>query len=206
MVAVEQQSLTGNSPPTRGGADLEADRQAAERHPDQTLGFRVLSERDGAERGVGVILSIPLGTVRRGLQTQQAAAAAAELGANVQAEIREMKLALAQREQAAAALWQQWQAWQDAAIAAESRATRLSTGWALGEMSFDVLLQARRSAAEARTREIEARASVHSANAGLLLDAHAFWLGRPSHESHETHAKTAVQMDTEEASTARLTE
>lgn len=187
-------------------ADLESDRQAAERHPDPTLGFRVLSERDGAERGVGLTLSIPLGTVRRGLQAQQAAAAAAELGASVQAEIREMKLALAQREQAAAALWQQWQAWQDAAIAAESRATRLSTGWALGEVSFDVLVQARRSAAEARTREIEARASVHAANAGLFLDAHAFWLDRPSHESHETVDEAAVQMDVDEPLTARLTD
>ena len=129
-----------------------------------------------------------------------------QVRASVQAEIREMKLALAQREQAAAALWQQWQAWQDAAIAAESRATRLSTGWALGEVSFDVLVQARRSAAEARTREIEARASVHAANAGLFLDAHGFWLDRPSHASHETVDEAAVQMDVDEPLTARLTD
>lgn len=172
-------------------ADLAANRQAAERRPDPTLGLRVLSERDGAERGVGLTLSIPLGVARRGWQAQQATAYAAELGARLDAEVREMKLALQQREQAANALWQQWQAWQAAALAAETRAERLKIGWELGDVAFDLLLQSRRAAAEARTREIEARAAVHLANAGLLLDAHAFWLGHPSHESQETDRQRA---------------
>ncbi len=166
-------------------ADLESDRQAAERRPDPTLGLRVLSERDGAERGVGLSLSIPFGVARRDWQAQQAAAQAAEVAGTLAAQIREMELAVQQREQAASALWQQWQAWQAAALAAEARADRMNTGWELGEVAFESLLQSRRAAAEARTREIEGRVAVHVANAELLLDAHVFWLAHAAHEAAE---------------------
>ena len=52
----------------------------AERTPDPTVGVRVLSDRGGTERVVGVVLSIPFGTDYRSARaaTESANAAAAE--------------------------------------------------------------------------------------------------------------------------------
>ncbi len=154
-------------------ASLEADRLAslyrrarADRIGDPSIGLRAFSERDGAERGLGIVGSIPLGRSYR-----RASADARELiqvrrsvGTIAQTDLIEARTRLAG-----------WEANVRAATSAAEAARRTLRGHALGGIDLTDLLYAQRTANEARRAEITARAEALRALFRLRIDSHTVW-------------------------------
>ena len=152
-----------------------ARRADAERMPDPTVGLRTFSERGGAERGVGVVLTIPLGGERRDAEarSQLAAAEAARNQADAMRRdaTRQARLAVT-RAQLALSLWQAARAAQDAHAASLARQRR---AWELGEIGLAERLQAERLSADAALTELRARADAHEALLRVQVDGHTLW-------------------------------
>jgi outer membrane protein TolC len=152
-----------------------ADRARADRTPDPTVGVRVLSDRGGAERVVGVVLSVPFGTDYRSARaaTESANAAAAE------AEAADVRRAIEQGAwlavQAAQSKRAQWQSHQQALAAQTAANTRSRRAWELGEASLGEYLLSLRSLRQARLAETQARVDALQAAMLVRIDAHAMW-------------------------------
>jgi outer membrane protein TolC len=152
-----------------------ARRAEAERTPDPTVGLRTFSERGGAERGVGVVLTIPLGGTRRDAQAlgQFAAADAAHSQAEAMRRDAERDARLAvTRAQLTLSLWQAARDARDAHAASLARQRR---AYELGEIGLAERLQTERLAADATLTEQRARADAHEATLRVQVDGHALW-------------------------------
>ncbi|AEB83370.1 outer membrane efflux protein [Alicycliphilus denitrificans K601] len=160
-----------------------AERTRAERTPDPTVGVRVLSDRGGTERVVGLVLSVPFGMDYRSARaaTESANAAAAE------AEAADVRRAIEQGAwlavQAAQSKCAQWQSHQQALAAQTASNTRTRRAWELGEASLGEYLLSLRSLRQARLAETQARVDALQAAMLVRIDAHAMW-----HRSRSTVA------------------
>ncbi len=157
-------------------ADLLARRARRDRIADPTVGLRGFSEFGGAEQGVGVMLSMPLGgRHRRALADEAAARAGAERARAV--AVRQEIESLARRDvaeaQAALAAWQEAEA---AARARASAAARAARGHALGGLDLAERLYAERTAQEAALAEAQGRAAAWRAITRLRIDSHTLWM------------------------------
>ena len=164
------------------GALAEADRQNIlaerarhDRIPDPTLGVRLFSERGGAERGIGVVASIPIGGAGRSALAEQA-------GAEARAATAEFAAARFTAEEAAVTDFAQaingWTAWQrslNARTSSELAAYRLRQGYRLGGVDLADLLYAERQAQDALKAETAARAEASRAISRLRINAHDLW-------------------------------
>ena len=178
----------------RASEELAAQREslAARAHrdrlPDPSIGLRSFSERDGMERGIGIVLNIPFGGSRRSAEAraEDAAAEAArdEVDAMRRDITREAQLDVA-RSQLALELWQ-------AALAAQTAhatsAARQRRAWELGEIGLAERLQAERLAADAALAELRARADAHETRLRVLIDAHELWHLADDTADHASHA------------------
>lgn len=142
---------------------------------DPTVGVYAASERGGAERVLGVSLSLPFAGEARSAAARQAQAMSLE--AEQQAEFVRQKV----RTEAASA-WLTAQsalsAWQSQDQARQRHEQLLKTmvrGWQLGEYSQADLLLARRQFMDAALAEIQARAQARHAALRLKLDLHDTW-------------------------------
>jgi outer membrane protein TolC len=163
-------------------ADLEAkrlgvvaERAHRDRYADPSIGVRAFSERSGAETGIGVVASMPLGGAYRRAQGDQAAANRSAAEARLVATRREIT-ATANMDLANASAGVA--AWEAAAAAAESsRATvaRLRQGRRLGATDLASLLYAERQALDADRAELATRAAAVRAVLKLRIDAHLIW-------------------------------
>jgi outer membrane protein, heavy metal efflux system len=165
-------------------AQAEADRRssmasriAKNRTADPSFGFRVFSERDGAERGAGIVASIPIGGKHRSALADHAAseasAAFAELNyakVNVQ-ETADSDLAQAKYRMRA------WQAASAALMHSQAALGRTRRGYELGAIDLSDLLAEQRLNKEANVAEIMARTEALRAIAKLRIDAHELWIG-----------------------------
>jgi outer membrane protein, heavy metal efflux system len=165
-------------------AQAQADRKAAiatraskNRMADPSFGFRVFSERDGAERGAGIVASIPLGRKHRTALADQAAAESnasrAELAyaiANVE-EVAETDFTQAQHRLRA------WEAASAALSHSDAALRRTRRGHDLGAIDLSDLLAEQRLNKEARLAEIMARTEAMRAITKLRIDAHELWIG-----------------------------
>jgi outer membrane protein, heavy metal efflux system len=165
-------------------AQAEADRRssmaarvAKNRIADPTLGFRLFSERNGAERGAGIVASIPLGGGHRAALADQAAAEASAAFSeltyarvNVQ-ETADADLAQAQHRMRA------WQAASAALTHSDAALGRTRRGYTLGAIDLADLLAEQRLNKEANVAEIMARTEALRAIAKLRIDAHELWIG-----------------------------
>lgn len=159
-------------------ADLvsaRATRTSLDRSTDPTIGIYAASERGGAERVLGLSLSVPLAGAARSASERQAQALRVE--AEQQAEAIHQKV----RTEAVTA-WQAMQsaqlAWQSQDLARQRHEQVLKTvvrGWELGEYSQSDVLLARRQFTEAALAEINARAEARHAALRLKLDLHETW-------------------------------
>ncbi len=163
-----------------------ARRADAERLPDPTLGLRWGSERDGAERVVGVHLIIPLpGAGReasaRASRAEVDAAAAREalVRSRVEAEARQVW-------QRAGAAHAHWQRMEEVAARMEDNAALLEKAWRHGEGQIGDLLAARRQALEARLGARQAELDANEARYRLLLDTHELW-PLDADDEHDAH-------------------
>ncbi len=168
-------------------AQAEADRRstmavriAKNKTADPSFGFRVFSERNGAEKGAGIIASIPFGGRHRSAladqATSDASAAFAELNyakVSVQ-ETADADLAQAQHRMRA------WQAASAAVTHSNSALNRTRRGYELGAIDLGDLLAEQRLNKEANVAEIMARTEALRAIAKLRIDAHELWIGDES--------------------------
>lgn len=172
---VEQSAEIGIADGEANRLSLVAARTRADRRADPSVGVRLMSDRGGAERVVGVVVSVPFGGRYRD------ALAAAESANAVAAEAD----ALDVRRQAEQAAWtfvqiadgkrQQWQSLQRALAAQDAASTRTRRAWELGEAPLSEHLLAQRSQRQARLAEAQARVDALEAALRVRVDAHALW-------------------------------
>lgn len=152
-----------------------ADRARLDRFADPSVGVRAFSERGGAETGIGVVASMPLGGGYRRAMGDQAAANRTAGEARLVATRRDIA-ATADMDLANATAG--FSAWDAAAAAAESSraaVARLRQGRRLGATDLASLLYAERQALEADRAELAARAAAVRAVLKLRIDAHLIW-------------------------------
>jgi outer membrane protein TolC len=165
-----------------GAARAESEKQAvtaqrvkADRIADPSLGFRLFSERGGAEKGVGLVASIPLGGRYRSRAADEAAAMASsarlEQGV-IERDVQVMADADLSNAQTRLAVWEQVR---EARVRADSMSERTGKGYALGAIDLTDLLYAERQANDARRAEISARAEAGRAIMKLEIDSHTIW-------------------------------
>lgn len=165
---------------------LVAARTRADRTPDPSVGVRVMSDRGGAERAFGLVLSIPIGTDYRSAlaATESANAAAAEAdAAGVRRTIEQAAWATAQAAESRLA---QWQSQQQALVAQVAASTRTRRAWELGETPLGEYLLAQRNQRQARLAEALARVDALQALLQVRVDTHELWHPElPSAELHD---------------------
>ncbi len=154
---------------------VAAARADANRVPDPTLGARLASERDGAERVMGLSVAIPLPGEARSANAQAASAGSAaavqrEAGVRRRLEAQTAGVyALASRSHEAA------RRAESAAAGLRRNAELSERAYALGEANLADVIAARRISVEARLAATLARLDAAEARYRLLLDAHELW-------------------------------
>jgi outer membrane protein TolC len=153
-----------------------AERARRDRFADPSVGIRGFSEFGGAERGFGLLVSVPLGGSQRRAVADRARANASAAEAQAMA-VRHDISALAGRDVAtAAAAFAGWQEALRAADASASAAARATRGHALGGLDIADRLYAERLAQEAALAEAVARADAWRAITRLQIDSHTLWM------------------------------
>ena len=157
-------------------AGYQADRMRRDRFADPSVGIRGFSERDGAERGVGLLLSLPIGGRHRAALAEEAGARASAARARAVAVRQEVAEIAARDVETAKAAFAAWEAAAQAADASEAAATRAARGHALGGLDLTDRLYAERIAQEAALAEVEARTDAWHAITRLRIDSHTLWM------------------------------
>lgn len=157
-------------------ASTLAQRAEKDRIADPTLGLRLFSERNGAERGAGLVVSMPIGGGYRKAQTErtsaEAAALLAQLGA-VRFDVQEIAGSdLAQAESG----WAVWRRSRDSVAAQVAAVLKLRKGYDLGAIDLSDLLLAERQTQDAFRAESIARAEALRAITNLRIDSHNLWI------------------------------
>jgi len=153
-----------------------AERIRRDRIPDPSLGLRVFSERDNAERGVGLVFSLPLGG---GYRRALADKASAEAGA-ARAEAEAARFGVNQMATAdmAEARFRHtaWQRAREAVTAQVAALMKLRIGHAAGEIDLADVLLAERQVHDAFRAEMSARAEAQRSLTRLRIDSHELWI------------------------------
>ncbi len=157
-------------------ADSMAERARRERVADPSLGVRLFSERSGAERGAGLLFSMPLGGGHRASLAEQAAAEAnaarseAALARFAVQEVADANLAEAEFRHTA------WQRAHEALKAQMAALAKLRRGQELGEIDLSDLLLGERMVHDAFRAEANARMEAVRAITLLRINSHDLWL------------------------------
>lgn len=156
-------------------ADAKAARARADRMPDPSLGLRTLRERSGAERAIGLTLSMPIGGRHRAALADAESAQAAALHGDAATMRRDISREAQATVANAVSTRAQWQAQQNALQASNAATQRLKRGWQLGELSLSDWLLAQRMQAQIAQAEAMARADAEEARLRVLVDSHELW-------------------------------
>ncbi|KAF1712223.1 transporter [Pseudoxanthomonas kalamensis DSM 18571] len=153
----------------------QADRARADRRPDPSLGLRVMDERGGMERSIGLVLSVPIGSRYRSAVAdgEAANATAAEVEADGVRRMVEQEAWMTTR--AADAALAQWQAQQRALQAQEAASARARRAWELGESDLGEYLLSQRNQRQAALDEATARIGALEAGLRVRVDSHELW-------------------------------
>ena len=154
---------------------LQAERSAADRIPDPTVGVRVAGERDGTERLVGLHFSMPFPGGARSARSDESRALAEMAAQREAAVLRKVTAEAVNTFAAAQAAYGGWQSAQSAADKMRSNAELMARAYSLGEMGLPEVLTARRQALEANLAAALARLGAAEARYRLMLDAHQLW-------------------------------
>ena len=152
-----------------------AERARAERRPDPSIGLRMMDERGGAERAVGLVLSVPIGTRHRSALAAGEAANATAAEADAAAVRRMIEQGAWVTTRAADSLLAQWQAQQQALAAQSAASRRIRRAWELGEAPLGEYLLAQRSQRQAQLAEASARIDALEAGLRVQVDSHELW-------------------------------
>ena len=157
--------------------DRVALRHKKDERADPSAGVRLFTERGGEEKGVGVVVSWPLGGGHRKAVTAGAASDATAAWADA-AAVRRSVEEMADADRAEASFryssWQKARAMLDAQVAALLKMRR---GYELGAIDLTDLLFAERQAHEAFRIEATARCDAWRALTRFRIDAHRIWIG-----------------------------
>lgn len=157
-------------------AELTGRRAEAERTPDPTLGLAMSSEgRGGAERTLGVTLSIPLGGSYRAARAQEALQLAEAARLALESRQREVRSLIAQGLADASGSLQRWQLARQSRQLSHDNAQLSQRAYRLGESDLQSLLLARRQSGEAAIAELRARSDAVRAGLRLRLQANRIW-------------------------------
>lgn len=158
-----------------GQAGASASRARADRIADPSIGVRLFSERSGAERGAGVLFSLPLGGGHRKAVADRAEAEASAALSDVAAtrfEVNAMSQTDMARARFAFAAWQRAREGLEAQVAALEK---LRLGYRAGEIDLADQLLGERQVHEAFRAEASARAEAMRAITRLRIDSHTIW-------------------------------
>lgn len=163
-------------------ADREAQRLAVlarraklDRVADPSFGVRLFSERDGLERGAGLVASMPFGGSHRSALADRASSDANAALIDVE-RVRRAITVIADTDMSdGSALFDVWRANRDAADSAAAAAARTRRGYEVSVIDLTDLLYAQRQANDARRGEITARAEAARALLKLRIDSHTIW-------------------------------
>lgn len=154
-----------------------AERAREDRIADPSIGLRLFSERSGAERGIGVIASVPLGGRHRSAvadRTRQEAAAAQAEAAAVRLNVHEMANGDFVRAESALRAWRSSRSALEAQVAAVLKTRK---GYSLGAIDLSDLLLGERQTQDAFRAEAAARTEALRAVTRLRIDSHELWIG-----------------------------
>lgn len=154
---------------------IESARASAERRPDPTVGVRYGTERSGAERLIGVFVSMPFGGEARRAVADASLAQADALDRLADARLRQLNAEVAALRASIDAGLSRWQAAERGAELQAGVAERMMRANQLGETGFGEVLLARRQALDASLLASAARVDVLESRSRLLLDAHRLW-------------------------------
>jgi outer membrane protein TolC len=157
-------------------ASFLAERTRRDRFADPSVGIRGFSEFGGAERGVGLLVSVPLGGSQRRAVADRARANATAAEAQAMAVRHDISALAGSDVATATAAFAGWQEALRAANASASAATRATRGHALGGLDIADRLYAQRLAQEAALAEVVARAEAWRAITRLQIDSHTLWM------------------------------
>ncbi|WP_222564431.1 TolC family protein [Novilysobacter antarcticus] len=156
-------------------ADALAARSRADRLPDPTLALRLMNDRGGAERVVGLVFTMPVGGRHRSALATGDGASAAAMHSEAQAKRREIQREAEQAVRKVEQARRQWLAQQRALRASDGARKRTRRGWELGELSLAEWLLAERTHRQIAFAEASARADAEEARLGVLVDSHELW-------------------------------
>ncbi|GAA4780649.1 hypothetical protein GCM10023219_30880 [Stakelama sediminis] len=155
--------------------DVLGRRALRDRTADPSFGVRLFSERGGAERGTGVVFSMPLGGGYRSAAADKAVAEASRARLELVNTRREVMATADADLSNAATRFAAWQASAEAVRGAESAANLSHRGYAGGVTDLSDLLYIDRQAIAARREEIAARIAALRAIMKLRVDSHDIW-------------------------------
>lgn len=156
-------------------AELTAARAGADRLADPTVGVHATSEAGGAERVVGLTLSIPLGGTYRHSQQREALAQVDVARAAVERALRELESEIAEGLTDARGSLERWRFAEQARAATQENAQLTQRAYTLGEADLQGVLLARRQLLDAALGATQARVDALKARYRLLIDAHLIW-------------------------------
>lgn len=156
-------------------AQTEAKRARAERLPDPTLGIHAVSELGGAERIIGLSVSIPIPGARRGLEAARAESALQAARAQLNMQTRMVETETSAAVARAQGAYASWEAADRAAAAMRANAQLMQRAYKLGEVDLQNLLLARRQALDSSLITQKNQIEALNAQYLLLVDAHLIW-------------------------------
>ncbi len=150
-------------------------RAARDRIADPSIGLRGFSEQGGNEKGVGLVIAMPLGGRARAAAAEQAGAAASAAAADLAATRSAINAMAAEDAALATGYLAAWEAAARAAEAAAEAAARQREGHRLGGVDLADRLVAERLARDAALDEVRARTAALVAITRLRVDSHSLW-------------------------------
>jgi outer membrane protein TolC len=175
-LVIERSHEIGASVADAAHADALKARAARDRIADPSIGLRGFSEQGGNERGLGLILSMPLGGRARSAAADQASAMAQSAGAELTATRTVVDAVAAEDAALATGYLKAWEQAAAAADAAGAAAMRQRKGHALGGIDLADRLVAERLARDAALDEVKARTAAVEAITRLRIDSHTLWM------------------------------
>lgn len=156
-------------------AEITARRLSADRLPDPTVGVHAGSEAGGAERILGLTVSIPLGGTYRNAQHREALQQVEVARASLQRVLQETEATVAQNLAEAQGSLERLRFADEGRTVAAQNAQLTQRAYTLGEVDLQSLLLARRQSVDAALGAAQALSEALRARYRLLIDAHLIW-------------------------------
>lgn len=153
----------------------QTERLRAERTPDPTVGGFTASEVGGAERLIGIYVSVPFSGARRSLNAERGEYLVETARQQVEGTKRELEADIAASVANAAGAYESWRITGSAVQAAQGNAKLTQRAYSLGEADLQALLLARRQATAASQSVLSTKVAALRAYSMLLIDAHLIW-------------------------------